>query len=183
MEYIKCIEGLRETLNKKRDKQTSEKLINFLGILKNDFGKSVSTKFLKNLMGNERSNRQKTYRMSYLLRKANLKTTRKNRYFRNWINSTWKGTITEYGHNDKPIYKNPCELSEPEQEQLNQIKGIENICGIALFPKPLKDLDERQHRRNGINKGGGVFIKNFYSQTFGREARANKKEVLYFVVI
>ena len=183
MKYIQVLNGLSETLNTKRDKKTPEKMVYFLKILKNDFGKNLSTKFLKDLLV-DKTNREKTKRISYLLRRANLKTERKQRFFREWVNNKWRGDITEYAHSKNgTIYKNECVLSDSEQEQLNAIRGIEEKHGVALYPTPLKNLEERQHRRDIINREGGVFVKNCYSQTFGRECRQGKKEVLFFVVI
>jgi len=183
MKYIQVLNGLQNTLNTKRDKKTPEKMVYFLKLLKNDFGQEVSTKFLRGLLI-EKTPREKTKRISYLLRRANLNTERRQKFFSEWVFSKYQTEITIYAHSKKTkVYNSSFELSENEQEILNQIQEVEDKNGVALYPKPLKDLEERQHRRDIINKEGGVIVKDCYKQGIGREGKANNKEILKFILV
>ncbi len=183
-EYFKVENSLIELVNSGRAKKGQDKgkeLKALLTEFKTDYKKELSTLFLRNLIQNL-TNRQKTFRVAYLLKKANLKTYRKNYYFDNWANQNYKTDVVEYRHKKNGlIYENDCVLSEDETEQLRVINLVKKHNNIDLFNKPLNDLSIRQSRRTAINKEGGVFIKDIRVQNIGNFFKTTEKKTFFMI--
>ncbi len=136
-------------------------------------GKDISTKFLRGLVSLEKSNRQKSQRITYLILKSGLKTQRENRYIFGWTSQNWRTDITEYAHKENGLIY--CEFPRylfNEEMEISDIRNKEN---------DFKSNQDKLSLRNGINKGGGVYIKNVTPQNIGKFFKANSKEVLYFI--
>lgn len=162
--YEECINGLISVLNSPRDKGNIENFKLYLSILKNDFNKEVSTKFLRNLIEGDKTPRQKTKKISYLLSNSGLKTEREIRNFKEWCFNKYQTEITEYRHDKNTfIYKDfPRGLFNKEMTLINH---------------------EALNRRNSINKGFGVAVSNVYNIQVSREFIKHDKEVLRTILI
>ena len=163
--YEQTLNQLKKVLNSSRSKKGFNIGFEFKAILKSlndDFKQQVSTKFLRDLIDLNKLNRYKSHRVKYLISKAGLKTERQNKYKFDWIYQKWNTEITEYEHKkDGLIY-----TGFP--------RGLFNEEMI------LKD-EEKLNRRNAINKGGGVFIKDVRMQGVSRFFKGNTKQVFFMV--
>ena len=183
--YQSTINNLTQILNNGRSKKgqnIGEEFKQVVKELHDGHGQSISTKFLRNLVNLEKSNRQKSLRVNYLISKAGLKTERNNRYIFGWTSQIWNTYATEYAHNENGlIYQDELTLSEDEQKQINQINEVKQKHNIELFSIAESEFNERQQRRTAINKGGGVYIKEVKPVQVGKFFKANSKEVLFFI--
>lgn len=180
MQYITILKRLKHSIDNKGENEIFKKS---LQQFKQDFEQEVSTKFLRDLHGSLNF-RDKTKRISYLLRATKLKTKKVLKFSKGWKTDIFKTDVIEYGHDKKgTIYKNPCELSTEEKEQINQLKEIKNKNDVDLIPRASNDFKDRQNRRNAFNIGGGVYIKNVRSQEFGSEFIGTSKKTFYMVQI
>lgn len=164
-------------------------------------GIELSTKFLRGLITSGKNNRQKTYRLSYLLRNAGLKKRKQNRYFNLWENQIRDIDVIEYAHKEgKKIYYEECVLTDIEKQQLTEIEEVKRAYGIELVKYPLifseiseqkrkghnPTLPERQNLRKAINSNGnkgteGVYIKNVgTAKDVNNFFKTTEKEVLIF---
>ena len=163
--YEKTLLNLKQVVNMGRSKKgfdIGEEFNFIIKSLNDEFGKEITTKFLRNLVSLDKSNRQKTHRIVYLLKKSGLKTRRQNRYINGWIFQKWRTDKTEYGHKENGLIYTEFPRSLFNEQMI------------------LRD-EEKLSLRNGINKGGGVFIKDIKSQNVGKFFKGNSKEVLYFI--
>lgn len=97
--YIKVLDDLTNCLNGTLNKSNANLFLKLIKELKNNFGKSVSTKFLRSLMTSN-FNRKKTYRVSYFLKKSGLKTKKQLRdTFHEWVLNKYNIDITDYSIN------------------------------------------------------------------------------------
>jgi len=150
-------------------------------------GIELSTKFLRNLISNDKTNRQKTIKIRDLLKRTKLKKQKRNRYFPVWVNKCRVVDVIEYAHKKNGvIYPEPCKLSEQEEQQLKEIEEVKTAYGIELYPYPLMALKERQARRNAINSNGngkteGVYIKDIRSQNTSNFFKAHDKQTYFFI--
>jgi len=97
MQYIEVLNDLKKSIN---EKGLRDLFLKSVISLKHDFGKEVSTKFLKDLCEVDNT-RKKTYRISYLLRTNKLKTEKRLRFFQGWILNKYQINITEYKRDKK----------------------------------------------------------------------------------
>jgi len=95
MEYIKLLNELSDVINTPRKKETAENFKKCIITLKEEFGKEVSIKFLKDLCNIE-GFRFRSKRISYLMARAGLKTERHYRHYKNWKLSQGKKDVIEY---------------------------------------------------------------------------------------
>ena len=183
--YKKTLLNLKHIVNSGRSRKGQNIGQEFKGVVKelnDDFGQDISTKFLRALISLEKSNRQKSHRIKYLICKGGLKTRRQNRYLNGWIFQKWNTDITEYAHKENGlIYFKDLSLTEDEARQVLEINEVKNKSGIELNQPAEENLKHRQNRRTAINKGGGVYIKDVKNQQIGRFFKSNSKEVLYFI--
>ncbi len=164
--YEQTISSLKSVVNSGRSKKGQNIGLNFKAVVKglyDNFGQEISTKFLRALISLDKSNRYKTHRMNYLIRKGGLKTQRRVRGFTGWVFQKWKTDITEYKHKENGLIYDEFPRHLFNEEMV------------------LRD-EEKLSLRNGINKGGGVFVKDIKPQNVGRFFidRASK-EILYFI--
>jgi len=97
--YEETLNNLINSLNGKKSKESAELFKNSLKVLKNDFGKSISTKFLRGLMVNF-AKRQKESRINYLLKKSGLVTEDKTRFnFKGWVLNKYSVDVVDYSRN------------------------------------------------------------------------------------
>ena len=182
--YKRTIEDLSEVLNRSRSKKEQDIAEEFRSILKTlyeGFKIEVSTKFLRGLIKNP-NNLKKSQRVKYLLRKAGLKTYRRNRYFKGFVLQKWRTEIKEFKHIEgKAIYKRNLSLTEEEARQIFEIKEVEKKTGVELYSKAQEDFNKKQNIRTAVNLGGGVAIAGIRNQNIGRFFRSNQKEVLFFI--
>lgn len=202
--YANLIKNLTKVLNQNRSLKNQDIGKEFKNILidfKTYFKTELSTKFLKNLIKNK-DNRNKTYRLKYLLKISGLKTQKQNRYFKTPIAPNFKKDIVEYitipfnsvkkenlfnieeiNQYEKII--KPYDLTEAEKQQLKEIEEIKINSGVALYPKALKENEAKNKKKKAFyNESlGFVKIKKITTQNVGlSEFRANTKEVLFNIV-
>lgn len=163
--YKQTLNHLKQVVNFGRSKKGQDVGQDFKAVIKglyDNFGKEISTKFLRALISLEKTNRYKIHRIKYLICKGGLKTKRVNRYPNGWIFQKWNTDITEYRHKENGlIYEGfPRHFFNEEMNLINE---------------------EGLNRRNAINKGGGVYVKDIKNQEVGRFFKGNSKEVLYFI--
>jgi len=171
--YQEVLTDLKEVINTKRNKNTSESFKNCLKDLYDNFKIELSTKFLRTLINSDKNNRQKTYRIKYLYRKEGLKTQRRNKYFNGWDNKKRDVKIIEYEHTIGLIY------NDFPRHLFNKYMIIEDIKTKENDYYSNKD---KLNLRNSINKGYGVQIKNIETQTIGNFFKIHNKEVLFFII-
>lgn len=99
-QYSEVLSTLENALNGTLNKKNAEIFLKSIKELKINFGQTISTKFLRNLII-RKSNRIKTYRVSYFLKKSGINTYKENRYFREWILKQYEVDIIEYFLNKK----------------------------------------------------------------------------------
>ena len=95
-EYKQTLNQLKKVVNSGRSKKGFNIGMEFKTILKelnDNFGKQISTKFLRALISLDKSGRQKSHRIKYLICKGGLKTKRQNKYNYGWIFQNWKTEI------------------------------------------------------------------------------------------
>ena len=164
--YNKTLLNLKQVVNNGRSKKGQDIGQEFKIIVKelnDDFGKQISTKFLRALISLDKSSRQKTHRIKYLICKGGLKTLRQNRHFLGWVFQKWRTDITTYGKKENGLI-------------------YEGFPSHFFNEKMVLIEEEKLNRRNAINKGGGVFVKDIKNQQVGKFFKSNSKEVLYFIV-
>jgi len=180
MDYNENLEILSNILNSKTHINTDD-FKACLKTLKDTFKQEVSTKFLRGLFIGK-TNRQKTKRLNYILKKSYLTTERRIKFFKEWKSEKHNKEITEFQHTNGVIYSVPCELTDAEKQQLSEIDAVKNSVGVELVRHAENDLNERQRVRNAINKGGGVSVKNCYVEhDIGNTYIGNTQEVFYFI--
>ena len=173
---------LESVLNCNRNRNTAERFKTLLYELKINYNFEVTTKFLRGLISYD-NNRAKTKRINYLIKRSGLTTKRINRFFKEWVFQKWHTETKIYGTDkNKPVYKDLCELTEEEKQQLKEIEEVFNKSGVELHRRAVEELKERQNIRNTINKEGKVFIKETIPQTVGKHFITNRNEVLFKVV-
>lgn len=93
--YIEIVETLENHLNQKygRDK---EEIKVCLRELYQEYKTEISTKFLKDLLSIDLTNRQKTYLIKNLLKFAGLTTERRMRFFSDWFNQSGHVDVIDY---------------------------------------------------------------------------------------
>lgn len=97
--YIKILDELTGCLNGTLTKDNAEIFLRLIKELRNNFGKSVSTKFLRDLIFGT-SERRKSYRVSYFLKKSGLKTQKQLRSdFYEWILKKHNVDVVDYSIN------------------------------------------------------------------------------------
>ncbi len=163
--YEQTISSLKQVVNMGRSKKGQNIGEDFKTVVKglyDNFGQEITTKFLRALVNLEKTNRYKTHRIKYLICKGGLKTRRQNRYINGWIFQKWRTDKTEYGHKENGLIYEEFPRGLFDEEMI------------------LRD-EEKLSLRNGINKGGGVFVKDIKNQQVGKFFKGNSKEVLYFI--
>lgn len=168
--------SLKNVINAKRNGNTAEDFKICLKDLYENFKIELSTKFLRTLVNSDRTNRQITNRIRYLIRRAGLKTQRRNRYFDDWANQHYKKDIVEYEHKKGLIY--PTTFNDVRY-LFNEFMIIEDIRNKENDWKSKKD---KLNLRNAINKGSGVFVKNVREEEVSSFFKTHEKEVLFFIV-
>jgi len=93
-EYMQIVNDIKEILTTKKRAGTATRFRELIEEIRQYHG--VTTKWLKGLMEGI-SERQKTYRIKYLLKRAGLKTVKTYRYYNELNNHTWLGEIVDYG--------------------------------------------------------------------------------------
>lgn len=162
MLYQEAINGLKSSLEVKRDKDAGLKFKTCVSDLKNRFGQDISTKFLRDLMSDSLTQRQQTKRINYLMRRAGLKTERAYRnYSTDYIQSLKKDVVV-YENTDGLIYS-----------------GFPR----GLFNEEMTANEEALNRRNAINKGGGVRVKEIKRISTAQENKSFSNEVLFMISI
>lgn len=97
--YKQVIDNLTISLNGAKNTNNILLFTQSIKDLKYNYKKSVSTRFLKDLIKLQ-TKRQKTKRINYLLKKCNLKTKRTLRDdFKEWVLNKFKTDIIEYAIN------------------------------------------------------------------------------------
>ena len=210
MEYQEVINGLQEVLNTSRSKTTIKDFRHYIQVLKDDFEVLVSTKYLRNLI-NGQDDRQRTYKVRYLLRESGLKTQRGLRMFKKMIFDKYDTLVTNWSSDaTQKVYNDECELSEEEKTQLQQLRTIKEHQEIDFLkelrnePQDFQELDlispmvdfghyrdnqgeehlsfnSRVHLRNEINKSGKPFIIGMQRDENGQEYTRKQKCLKYFV--
>ena len=176
-EYQELLTDLKRAINTKRNGKTAEDFKKCLRDLYEDFKTELSTKFLRTLVNSDRNGRQKTHRIRYLIRRAGLKTQRRNRYFGEWENQLYKKDIVEYEHTDGLQYLT----------SFNDVRHLFNEFMIVEDVRN-KDNDFKSNKdklvlRNAINKGGGVRVKDIREIEVFNFFRTHEKETFFFVII
>jgi len=176
MRYAQVLKNLSRTINAKRNGNTAENFKMCLKDLYNNFKIELSTKFLRTLVNSDRTNRQITNRIRYLIRRAGLKTQRRNRYFDDWANQHYKKDIVEYEHKKGLVY--PTAFNDVRY-LFNEFMIIEDVRNKENDFKSDKD---KLNLRNAINKGSSVYVKNIREEEVSNFFKTHEKEVLFFIV-
>lgn len=183
-EFFKIENDLKELVNRGRSSKgehKGEQLKALLQEFKRDYKRTLSTKYLKNLIKGL-DNRQKRNRVAYLLKLGGLKTTRQLRHYNEWANQQYKTEVVEYAHDkNTKIYPEDCILTDDEEKQLNELNQIEEQNEIKLFNRAEENLTERQRIKDAINRGGGVRVVDVRVQSVGNFFKVGGKEVLFMV--
>lgn len=175
--YEQNLNQLKKVLNNGRSKKGFNIGLEFKAILKklnDDFGKTYSTRFLRDLISLDKSNRQKSHRIKYLISKSGLRTQRQNKYNYGWIFQSWKTDINEYAHKEKGLIY--CEFP---RHLFNKEMVIEDIRNKENDFKSNKD---KLSLRNGINLGGGVYLKEVKTQQVSKFFKGNTKQVFFMII-
>lgn len=184
---------LKSVVNQRRDKKTGEKFKLCLVYCLTKFNKTLSTKYIRSFIKNEdlslkviekakknavkkgipedyainqERERQKTFKLIYLIKRSGLNKIKHLRFFDEWALNKYTTFKTEFRHNpntliynDFPYYLLSDDLTE---EQKN----------------------EKLNRRNAINKDGGVYLyKTEVLKDIGKEFIRHNLEVLNFIEV
>jgi hypothetical protein len=183
--YEEVLNGLEENLNQKFGFNAEEFLIS-LKTLKDVFGKEISTDFIRNLMKGK-TNRQKTFRIAYILKLAGLNTAIGIKPLKYWGLSKRHIEVVEYIHAKGKVYSFPCELSEEEQAQIKELKGLTENTGVEMLGTAEREFNERQRIRNainGFNGLGGAEVKEYHTIETGKDFFSQtEQKVLHFIKI
>ena len=99
--YSKVLDDLEMCVNGKLNQKNADVFLNLINEFKQDFKKGISTKFLRDLIKNK-SNRNKTYRISYFIKKSNLKTEKSIRFnFHEWVLNKFAVDVVEYTYDKR----------------------------------------------------------------------------------
>ena len=199
MQYQKVLSNLQESINNKGQNEIFKKS---MVQLKENFGQEISTKFLRGLcrLGDCRKD---TKRISYLLKVSGFKTKQENRVFRSWEFNRYKLEIKTFSSVDCSKIKeddlisseeikqfqrinNPYELTEEEQQQINEIKGVEEETGVCLFNHALSENQEKNRIREVIyNKSQGFarLDETRMEEVGNLVLKRDKGEVLFIIKV
>jgi len=190
MEYIKVIDDLSLLLNKKhygkgkKGFSVRDEFKGYLRTLKEDFNKEISTQFLFNLMKDNHNlkNKQKRQKIRNLTRDST--TEKQGFYIRGLEVLNYKTDIIEYGTDEKEglVYPEKYELSQDEQQQLNEIENIKNCCGVELVKRVEHNLNERQNKQNAFN-GFKVVVKNIRTEHISKEFITSSRKNFNFIKV
>lgn len=149
--------------------------------LKSGFDVEVSTKFLRGL-SDLNDTRKQSKRISYLMRKANLKTKRvSNIYEIRGINK-YKTSVVRWGHDKTTTpYPKIDGLTDDEKKQIAEIESLKLNSGIGLFNHAEEDQRDRQKRRDAFNYGGGAVVRDVKVIHVGNFAIMHRQEILRVV--
>ena len=188
MEYIKVIDDLSLLLNTKhygkgkKGFNVRDEFKGYLRTLKEDFNKEISTQFLFNLMkdNHDLKNKQKRQKIRNLIRDST--TEKQGFYIRGLEVLNYRTDIIEYGTDEKQglIYPQKHELTEEEEQQLNEIENIKNCCGVELVKRAEHDLNERRIKQNAFN-GFKVVVKNIRTEHISKEFVTSKRKNFNFI--
>ena len=120
MMYSECIEELSNILNTPRDKKKIDKFNLVIDNL-NQLGFNISTKFIRNLLSNSLTNRQKTFKIRNLIYRSKFTIERITKHFKGWVGMSWKTDIKDYS------YKKDYILTEYDRVNQLNINRIDNI--------------------------------------------------------
>lgn len=180
MKYQTVINQLKKSVNNKGENKL---FIRCLLRLKNDFGQEVSRKFLIKLCNYEGFTK-KASRVDYLIKNTEVKPKKVVRPFREWVLKRYNIEVITYARNEKKkVYPRDCELTQKEQQQINELKEMASESGVELMPRAEQDLKERQRRRDAFNKGGCVYIQDVRHKEGGEISFEGKNEVVQIVQI
>jgi len=116
-QYIEVLNDLIKVVNGRITDKKAVLFVSLIKEMKNDFGKSLSTIFLRDLIKGK-STRIKTYRINRLLKKGNLLTEKTLRYgFKNWVLNKYFVDIIQYTHDEK------FKIKEHEKAYIKDIRN------------------------------------------------------------
>jgi len=199
MEYIEILKNLTEILNPKRnkegiikrDKEDTKKFLECLSELKENFGISLSDKFLKNLISKE--NKKKSNYLKHFLKKAGITIKKEVRFYREDRTSIRKIEVVEYEHSEKrkvynhfPRYAFNDDMSLKKVVKMGEVLGFESRYINGIRKRNLK-LNSKKERvvtgeevlglYNAINSIG-VNQKKPYFIEVAKDYREPKIEIL-----
>lgn len=178
MEYKETINYLNLSINNKGFSHLFKQSITDL---KNKFKVEVSTKFLRSL-SDLPNNRNKTKRISYLIRINNLKTKRTTNLYKVRGINKYKTSVTEWGHDKKTTpYPETIELTEDERRQLTEIEAVKEDFEVDFISHIESDLIDQQKTRNAFNHSGGAVVRDTKVIQVGGYAIMTREEVLFMV--
>lgn len=166
-EYNQILQSLSTELNHKgRSKKgydRQEEILNLLRELKTSYGIELSTYFLRGLLNDDLTNRQKTQKIADLIRGLEKETQEK--YFKEDELVKYRKEILEYG------YKKGFEPYKPI------LKSV--VVKIGILENPLFNAEIDTGRKELI--GYNVVVKEFRSVTIGRDFRKTTKRKYCFL--
>ncbi len=114
--YSEVLNDLEICVNGKLNQKNADVFFNLINELKQDFNKGISTKFLRELIKNK-SGRNKTYRISYFIKKSKLKTEKTLRSnFHEWVLNKYAVDVVEY------TYDKRFKMREEEKAHIKNIR-------------------------------------------------------------
>ncbi len=126
--YIKVLDDLEMCVNGKLNQKNADVFFNLINEFKKDYDKGISTKFLRDLIKNK-SNRNKTYRISYLIKKSKFKTEKSVRgIFHEWVLNKFAVDVIEY------TYDKRFKMRDEEKAHIKDIRK-QDIGKLSFKPQ------------------------------------------------
>lgn len=120
MMYSECVNELGKIINTPRDKHKIERFEKTIDKL-NSIGFSISTKFIRGLLSNSLTNRQKTNKLRNLVYRSKFKIEVITKYFKGWVSPSWNTDIKDYS------YKKDWKLTEYDRINQTNISRMDEI--------------------------------------------------------
>ena len=178
MQHIEVFNNLKKSIN---EKGLSLLFLRSIKDLKNHFGEEVSTKFLRGLCDSV-SDRAKTKRINFLIRKNKLKTKRTYRIYEVRGTNKYKVDVIDWGHDKKNLPFKQAELTDKEKREIQEIRQLQEETGINLFNHAEDNFNNRKKTTDAFNLDGGAIIKDVKVIDVGKYLVTYHEEVLYMVI-
>lgn len=150
--YEEVIQFLKWALESKNT-DNGEHIKQAIQILSDGFGKEITTKFLKNIVGNIKNKNQ---RITYLVKKAGLKYLRINRYYSEMVSSISQRKQMTYSIKNKTFTMNEISMTIGNYYNAHKKEGLKKIISTKEFEKRQKRLkemiEEAQQKKRVIQK-------------------------------
>jgi len=188
--YITIEQDLKKIVNSPRNQNNTQQFIKCVSELKENFGLSISEKWLKNLMS-ETDKKHKSNNVKYLLKKAGVTIKKEVRYFQEDKSSVCKIEVIEYEHtntrqiyNHFPIYAFNEDMSLKnfiEEEEILNFKsfGIGNKRKMKLKSKTKRTITGQEvlGLYNAVNSSG-VNEKDRHFIQVAKDGKEKRMEIL-----